>query len=120
MKKWLYRIVWVPVLVLAVLFLVANRQLVTISLDPFNADNPLITSFPLPLWLWLIFTLFVGVGLGAAGMWVSGGARREKARVEHRELKTLRREVIELREQKPAEAPKAFQSEPPLLENAER
>ncbi len=120
MKKWLYRIVWVPVLVLAVLFLVANRQLVTISLDPFNADNPLITSFPLPLWLWLIFTLFVGVGLGSAGMWVSGNKRREKARVEHRELKSLRREMMAMREQNPPEESKPFQSEPPLLESTER
>jgi len=119
MKKWLYRLIWIPILVIAVLFLVANRQLVTISLDPFNADNPVVTSFALPLWLWLIFTLFIGVGLGSAAMWFSGGQRREKARVEHRELKSLRRELAAMQAQKPAEEPKEFQSEPPLLESTE-
>lgn len=120
MKKWLYRIVWVPVFIFAVLFLFANRQMVTISLDPFNANSPLITSFPAPLWVWLIFAVFVGVALGSAGMWVSGGHRREKARVEHRELKSLRREILALREQNPPEEPKPFQSEPPLLQSSEQ
>jgi len=69
MKKWLYRIFWIPLFVLAVLFLVANRQLVAISLDPFNASSPAVTSLALPLWLWLALMLFLGVGLGAAGIW---------------------------------------------------
>ncbi len=122
MKKWLYRIFWIPVLVIAVLFLVANRQPVTISLDPFNADNPAVTSFPMPLWLWLIFMLFLGLGLGAAGMWFSGAQRRHKARAEHRELKTLRREMAAAAAEKQAReqaAETAAQADPPLLEQAE-
>lgn len=121
MKKWLYRIIWIPVLVLAVLFLVANRQMVTISLDPINASEPAITSFPLPLWMWLVTTLFVGVGLGAVSMWFSGSERRHKARAEHRELKALKRDYATLQQRfdemqpKPPETP----AEPPLLESAD-
>ncbi|MBL4618994.1 MAG: hypothetical protein GXP04_15015 [Alphaproteobacteria bacterium] len=130
MKKWLYRIFWIPLFVLAVLFLVANRQLVAISLDPFNASSPAVTSLALPLWLWLALMLFLGVGLGAAGIWQSGAARRQKAHQEHRELKALRREmadanrhVIQSPEGKPHDAttttaaPKVGENEPPLLES---
>ena len=67
MKKWLFRIVWIPVLLLAVLFLVANRTLVPISLDPFRPDNPAMSTPALPLWFWLMGMLFIGVALGAAG-----------------------------------------------------
>jgi type VI protein secretion system component VasK len=125
MKKWLYRIVWIPVLVIAVLFLVANRQPVAISLDPFSADNPVVTTVALPLWLWLVFTMFLGVGLGAVGMWSSGAEKRRKARHEHRELKTLRREMAAARkrasqsheaETEVAET-KPGGNEPPLLES---
>jgi len=121
MKKWLFRIIWVPVLVLAVLFLVANRQMVTISLDPINASEPAITSFPLPLWMWLVTTLFLGVGLGAVGMWTSGAERRHHARAEHRELKALKREHAALQQR--FDETRAQRSEttvePPLLESAD-
>lgn len=117
MKKWLYRIVWIPVLVIAVLFLVANRQPVAVSLDPFSASNPSLTTAALPLWLWLIFMLFLGLGLGAAGMWFSGGDKRAKARAEHRELKVLRREMAAMEAEERAAQARASQSDPPLLES---
>jgi len=93
MKKWLYRIIWIPVFVVAVLFLVANRHPVSISLDPFSAEAPALTTAALPLWFWLMLMLFFGFAAGAAGMWISGRPRRQKARAEHRELKALRKEL---------------------------
>ncbi|WP_425410633.1 LapA family protein [Hyphococcus sp.] len=93
MKKWFYRLIWIPVLVVAVLFLVANRMPVAISLDPFNADNPAMSTAALPLWFWLMAMLFTGVGLGALGMWLSGGERRSQARDNRRELKAAKKEL---------------------------
>ncbi len=61
MKKWLFRLIWVPVLVVAVLFLVANRTPVVISLDPFNPDNPVLSTPAVFLWVWLMLMLFVGL-----------------------------------------------------------
>lgn len=121
MKKWLYRIIWIPVLVLAVLFLIANRQMVTISLDPINASEPAITSFPLPLWMWLVTTLFIGVGLGAVGMWASGSERRHKAHAEHKELKALKRDHAALQHRYDEMRPKPAEmaAEPPLLESVD-
>ncbi len=97
MKKWLFRIVWIPALALAVLFLVANRQFVAISLDPFSADAPALTTVALPLWFWLMTMLFIGLCAGVLGMWLSGRPKRHKAHVEHRELKMLRKDLAQAR-----------------------
>ncbi|MAW80923.1 MAG: DUF1049 domain-containing protein [Parvularcula sp.] len=120
MKKWLFRIVWIPVLLLAVLFLVANRTLVPISLDPFRPDNPAMSTPALPLWFWLMGMLFIGVALGAAGQWLSGRETRAQARDNRRELRAVKKELaaLEARQQKaaPEEDPAEPPAEPPKLE----
>ncbi len=117
MRKWLGRILWIPVFVVAVLFLVANRHPVAVSLDPFSATAPAVTTPALPLWLWLMLMLFVGFGAGAAGMWISGRTGRQKARAEHRELKALRKELAAAAMAKPEPAkPHEEKDKPPMLE----
>ncbi len=96
MKKWLSRIIWIPVFVVAVLFLVANRQMVALSLDPFSAATPALTTPAFPLWLWLMAMLFIGLGAGALGLWLSGRPARSRARTAHRELKRLRAELADV------------------------
>ena len=90
MKKVLARLIWVPLGLAFVAFLVANREPVRVSLDPLSSDDPAIATAPLPLFVWLALALLIGVGLGAAGMWVSGRPARRRARLEHRELKALK------------------------------
>jgi hypothetical protein len=107
MKKIVSRLIWFPFGVLLVLFLVANRQLVAVSLDPLSTENPAIATPPAPLWLWLLLALLIGIFTGAAGTWMSGRTARARARAEHRELKTLKREA-------PPRAP-AAQAELPTL-----
>jgi len=96
MKKWLFRVIWIPVLVLAVLFLVANRQLVSVSLDPFNASEPALTTPALPMWSWLMVMLFVGLAAGAVGAWLSARPKRVAARADRRLVKELRQQVTSL------------------------
>lgn len=93
MSKWLFRIIWIPILIVAVLFLVANRTLVPISLDPFRPDNPALSTPALPLWFWLMGMLFLGVALGAAGQWLSGRETRAQARDNRRELRAAKKEL---------------------------
>ncbi|MBI1364426.1 MAG: DUF1049 domain-containing protein [Alphaproteobacteria bacterium] len=93
MKKLLSRLFWLPLGFLLVMFLVANRQPVSLSLDPISVDNPAIATPALPLWLWLAAALLIGFFAGAFGMWLSGRPRRRKARAERRELKALKREI---------------------------
>lgn len=103
MGKWLFRIVWIPILIGAVLFLVANRTFVAISLDPFNPANPALSTPALPLWFWLMAMLFIGLGLGVAGSWLSGRDARIQARDNRRMVKSLQKEVAALTARLPAE-----------------
>lgn len=96
MKKWLFRIVWIPILAGAVLFLVANRTLVPISLDPFRPENPALSTPALPLWFWLMGMLFLGLALGVAGSWLSGREARAQARDNRRELRAAKKELAAL------------------------
>ncbi len=124
MKKWLFRVLWIPTLVIAVLFLVANRQLVAVSLDPFNAEAPALTTPAFPLWTWLMVMLFIGLGAGASGAWVSARPKRVEARADRKLVKQLRQEVTRLetrlreseasRNDSGASVPAV---EPPLLES---
>ena len=103
MKKWLFRLVWIPVLAGAVLFLVANRTPVAISLDPFRPENPAMSTPSLPLWFWLMVMLFIGLSLGVAGSWLSGRDARIQARDNRRTVKALQKEVAALTARLPAE-----------------
>lgn len=97
MKKWLFRIFWIPVFLVAVVFLLANRQLVAISLDPFNADNPAVTTPAFFLWVWLSLMLMIGFAAGAVGMWISGRDKRIEARTAKKALKAMTKENTTLK-----------------------
>lgn len=103
MKKILSRLIWLPVGAVFVLFLVANRQLVSISLDPISTDDPALTTPALWLWFWLVLSLLFGLALGAAGMWLSARPSRELARESRREVKALRQEIAALKAGGPTE-----------------
>ena len=96
MKKWLFRVIWIPVLLVAVLFLIANRQLVAVSLDPFNAEAPALTTPALPLWSWLMVMLFVGLGAGPSARGFPRAPNALPARADHKLVKHLRREITAL------------------------
>lgn len=114
MTKWLFRIIWIPILAMAVLFLVANRTMVPISLDPFRPDNPALSTPALPLWFWLMGMLFIGVALGAAGQWLSGREVRSQARDNRRALKAAQKELAVLAARQKQAAPE--EDEPIKLE----
>ena len=119
MKFVLRWLLWIPVFLIAALFLIANRQLVAISLDPFDANNPAVTTPEWWLWVWLMLTLAIGFIVGVAGMWLSARPGRQRAKLERRELKALKKEMAEmekkLKELEPAAPP---DEELPLLETS--
>jgi hypothetical protein len=95
MKKILRWVVFVPVGAILVLFLVANRNPVALSLDPFSTASPALATPALPLWLWLIFSLLIGFFIGGAGMWMSGRELRIRAKADRIELKALKKAAAE-------------------------
>ena len=60
-------LVVVPVVVVATVVAVANREAVVFSLDPFSAEPGLAVA--LPLYLLVFLTFFLGVVLGGVTVW---------------------------------------------------
>ena len=119
MKFVLRWFLWIPVFLVAALFLIANRQLVAISLDPFNASNPAVTTPELWLWVWLMLTLVIGFVFGVAGMWLSARPGRQKAKIERRELKALKTEMAAMEKKlKELEPAPPSEEDLPLLETS--
>ncbi len=77
-------LVVVPLAVVIVVFSVANRHPVTVSLDPFGGPEPAL-SVSLPLFLIILGTLFAGVVIGGAAAWFSQGKWRKRARLSREE-----------------------------------
>jgi uncharacterized integral membrane protein len=103
-------IILVPLAVVFIAFAVANRQSVTVSLDPFSPDRPA-GSLTLPLFALIIGLLVIGVLIGGLASWLRHGKSRRLARRFEREADALRAEIASL-QHKP-EAPLTPSQSPP-------
>jgi uncharacterized integral membrane protein len=104
-------LVLVPLAVVMIALAVANRQDVTVSLDPFNAKPPAV-AVTQPLFVVIFAVLILGVVIGGTASWLRHGKWRRIARRREREASGLRGEIASL---KPApNAPNAASAaEPP-------
>jgi uncharacterized integral membrane protein len=96
LRKIVAAVILIPLAVVIVAFAVANRQIVTVSLDPFSAEHPA-TSLNLPLFVLVIGLLIVGVVIGGAASWLRHGHLRRTARRFERDIRELRSELASLR-----------------------
>ena len=85
MRKFIAAIILIPLAILMVMFAVANRGSVAISLDPFSANAPALTVH-MPLFLLLLIALIVGVLAGGIAAWLRQAKWRRAARRLDREL----------------------------------
>ncbi|MDP4823666.1 MAG: LapA family protein, partial [Aestuariivirgaceae bacterium] len=92
MKRIVSLVLWLPAAVALIAFVVANRQWVTLSFDPFNVPHPAF-AIPMPLWSVLMAGVFIGILVGWAASWVKQGRARKRARAQKAELERLRRQV---------------------------
>ena len=83
--------------VLLVVFFLANRQDVLLSMDPTSQDDPAIALGPMPLAVHFSIMLLIGFALGAFGMYLSGHKKRVALRQARREVRRLRDELKEAR-----------------------
>jgi uncharacterized integral membrane protein len=79
LRKILTAIVIVPLAVVLIVFAVANRHPVTVSLDPFASNAPAV-SVTLPLFALVFLLVIVGVFIGSAATWLRHGRSRRLAR----------------------------------------
>jgi uncharacterized integral membrane protein len=92
LRKILTLIIVVPIALIMIAFAVANRHSVTISLDPFASNDPVV-SVTLPLFALIFLLLIVGVLIGGAATWLRHGRWRWMARRLEGELRNLRRKI---------------------------
>ena len=91
-RKLVFWLVLMPLAIIILMFAVANRELVTVSFDPFNSTSPA-ASITLPLFV-LIFALVVlGVIIGGVASWLRQSRYRKAARRADSDVYHLRREI---------------------------
>jgi uncharacterized integral membrane protein len=66
-------------------FAFANRDLVTVSFDPFASSDNAAFSFPAPLFAVVTVAAMLGVVAGATATWLSQGRHRRASRLSRRE-----------------------------------
>jgi uncharacterized membrane protein YciS (DUF1049 family) len=92
MTRFIVAILMLVVAALLVAFAIANRNLVTVSFDPFDRAAPayLVT---LPLYVLAFVILILGVALGGIVGWFTQGKRRRYRRRLESELMRVRAEL---------------------------
>ena len=98
LKKLINIIVLIPVGVILIVLSVANRQSVTLALNPFRPEDSVL-SVSAPFFVFLFLAVVVGLILGAAATWFSQGKYRRRARNEATEALKWHREAEKQRSQ---------------------
>lgn len=84
MKKILNIVVLIPVAIVLIVLSVANRQAVTLALNPFNPADSLL-SVSAPFFAFLFLAVIFGMLLGSFVTWLNQGKYRKRARNEAHE-----------------------------------
>jgi uncharacterized integral membrane protein len=98
MRRLTFYLVLLPIAVLVLIFAVANRHRVTLSLDPFGASSPAL-SVETPLFLLMFVVLMIGVVVGGISSWFNQARHRKAAREARVEAERYRIETERLRAQ---------------------
>lgn len=85
--------VLIPLCLILVIFALANRQTVTIHLDPLSLENPLIGPFEVPMYFVIYGTLLFGVLIGGIASWFSAGRVRRERRQFRKQAHQLENEI---------------------------
>jgi uncharacterized integral membrane protein len=115
-RKIVTAVIVIPLAIVIVAFALANRQVVTVSFDPFSSTTPAYAA-SLPLFVLIFVLVILGVIIGGIAAWVRQATWRRTARqldadvrALHQELEALRRRTVEAegrRADLPAVAPPA-------------
>ena len=83
-------------------FAFANRDLVTVSFDPFASSDSAAFSIAAPLFVVVIVAAMLGVVAGASATWISQGRHRRAARQSRMEADKWRAQAQALKSAHPA------------------
>lgn len=103
-RKLVTALVLIVVALVLISFAVANRQIVTVSLDPFNQENPALVLSQ-PLYLFIFALLIGGVVVGGCAAWLRQSKWRTRARRAEAQVNVLRAQLNERAGAGPAAPP---------------
>jgi uncharacterized integral membrane protein len=109
-RKIIAALILVPLAVIIVTFSVANRQMVTISFDPFSSASPAYAA-SVPLFVLIFIVLILGVIVGGVAAWMRQSLWRRTARRLEADVRELHEELAAFRRHFNAVSPPA-QPEP--------
>jgi len=92
MRKFVTYLVLVPLAIVILMFAAANREIVTLSFDPFSSVDPAF-ALKVPLFVVMFGFVIIGVLIGGAAAWLKQGKWRSKARNLQSEVEGLRRDI---------------------------
>jgi uncharacterized integral membrane protein len=109
MRKLVAYAILIPLAIIIVMFAVANREIITVSFDPFDTARP---AFALKMPLFMLIFVLVGVGVVVGGIaaWLKQHKWRARARRAEAEARDLRArlDTEQPRRNLPAEASPTF------------
>jgi uncharacterized integral membrane protein len=107
-KRIIAIVILVPVAIILIAFLVANRHSVSLTLDPFHPGDPAL-SYSAPFFVWLFAAFVLGLVVGGFAVWLGQGRHRRLARQRGKEAERLRQDVEDAeRRRRETEAAHAF------------
>jgi uncharacterized integral membrane protein len=111
MRKFVVIAVLAPLAIVIMMFAVANREIVTISFDPFERAQPAY-ALKLPLFVLIFVLVALGVVIGGIAAWLRQGRWRMRARRAEAEVRELRARLDA--EQPARNVPAVVQASPPF------
>jgi uncharacterized integral membrane protein len=99
MKAALRTLFYLPLGAAILLFSMANRDAVKVSLDPFPNDYLTLGAYDVPLFLVVLAAMAIGVVAGGFTSWVSHFPLRRAAKEARAEAERARAEIERLRQQ---------------------
>lgn len=112
MRKFLTAFVLVPLAIVIVMFAVANREIITVSFDPFDTAQPAFAP-KMPLFVMIFVLVGVGVLIGGIAAWLKQHKWRNRARRAEADVRRLRAELDAQRSIAPSPPPR--EAPPPLI-----
>lgn len=111
--KIFYRLVFIPVAAVFVVFAVANRHALTLNLWPLPLE------IDIPVYIAVLGALAVGMAIGGSAQWISDGKWRRRARAGKRKASALERQLTLAEAAREAEGEPAGEApEPPAPRRA--
>jgi uncharacterized integral membrane protein len=91
-RKLVFWLILVPLAIVILMFAVANREIVTVSFDPFSATAPA-AAVSVPLFVLVFVLVILGVIIGGVASWLRQSGYRRVARNRDADVTALRREI---------------------------